>query len=107
MSAAPRTVTVSTPEAATPSEIACEQAHLDRAYARLASLRAEAQELVEEARGGDRSGALFQRFERDAQEALGEERLRRLELGEQPLCFGRIDLLDGEALHIGRLGVLD
>ncbi len=107
MSAVPRAAVVPAPEAATPSEIASEQAHLDRAYARLEASRAEARELVEEARGGDRSGALFQRFERDAQEALGEERLRRLELGEQPLCFGRIDLLDGEALHIGRLGVLD
>ena len=92
---------------AEPAEVAAEQAHVDRAYARLDELRAEAHVLVEEARAGDRSGALFQRFERDAQEALGEERLRRLELGEQPLCFGRIDLRDGEALHIGRLGVLD
>ena len=95
------------PSASTPREVAAEQVHLDQAYARLEALRAEARELVDEARAGDRSGALFQRFERDAQEALGEERLRRLELGEQPLCFGRIDLIDGEALHIGRLGVLD
>ena len=95
------------PSAATPGEVAAEQVHLDHAYARLEALRSEARDLVDEARSGDRSGALFQRFERDAQEALGEERLRRLELGEQPLCFGRIDLLDGEALHIGRLGVLD
>ncbi len=92
---------------ATPGEVAAEQAHVDRAYGRLEALRAEANELVEAARSGDRSGALFQRFERDAQEALGEERLRRLQLGEQPLCFGRIDLNDGEALHIGRLGVLE
>jgi len=92
---------------ASPGEVEAEQAHLDRAYDRLDELRAEAHALVGEARSGDRSGALFQRFERDAQEALGEERLRRLHLGEQPLCFGRVDLLGGEALHIGRLGVLE
>ena len=93
--------------AAAPGEVAAEQAHLDRAYDRLEALRTEARALVGEARSGDRSGALFQRFERDAQEALGEEQMRRLELGEQPLCFGRIDLRDGETLHIGRLGVLE
>ncbi len=106
MPAVPAADAVVSLTAATPSEVASEQAHVDRAYDRLSVLRAEARELVDEARAGDRSGALFQRFERDAQEALGEERLRRLELGEQPLCFGRIDLKDGEALHIGRLGVL-
>ncbi len=98
---------VAAPVAAAPAEISAEQAHVDRAYGRLDELRAEAGDLVEEARAGDRSGALFQRFERDAQEALGEERLRRLHLGEQPLCFGRIDLADGDALRIGRLGVLE
>jgi hypothetical protein len=107
MPAQPAGAAAVSPAMSTPSEIAAEQAHVDRAYARLEELQAEARELVEEARAGDRSGALFQRFERDAQEALGEERLRRLTLGEQPLCFGRIDLRDGEALHIGRLGVLD
>ena len=98
---------VATPVAASTEEVAAEQAHVDRAHLRLDALRAEARDLVEEARAGDRSGALFQRFERDAQEALGEERLRRLHLGEQPFCFGRIDLVDGDALHIGRLGVLE
>ena len=98
---------VAAPVTAAAGEIAAEQVHLDRAHRRLEELRAEARGLVEEAGAGDRSGALFQRFERDAQEALGEERLRRLHLGEQPLCFGRIDLDDGEALHIGRLGVLE
>ena len=98
---------VATPVAAANHEVAAEQAHLDRAHERLEELRSEARELVEEARSGDRSGALFQRFERDAQEAMGEERLRRLHLGDQPLCFGRIDLDEGAALRIGRLGVLD
>ncbi len=93
--------------AAEPGELAAEQAHVERANDRLSQLRAEARDLVGGARSGDRSGALFQRFERDVTEALGQERLRRLHLGEQPLCFGRIDLTDGEALHIGRLGVLD
>ena len=101
------TAPVATPVAAADEEVEAEQAHVDRAYRRLDELRVEAGDLVEEARAGDRSGALFQRFERDAQEALGEERLRRLHLGEQPLCFGRIDLADGDALHIGRLGVLE
>ncbi|MEO5680313.1 MAG: hypothetical protein ABIS47_11660, partial [Acidimicrobiales bacterium] len=95
------------PHAAVARELAAEQAHIDRAHRRLDELAAEARDQVEQARSGDRSGALFQRFERDALEALGEERLRRLHLGEQPLCFGRIDLEDGEALHIGRLGVLE
>jgi DNA helicase IV len=89
-------------------ELAAEQAHLDRAHARLDTISLEATEIIEEARAGERGGALFQRFERDAAEALGEARLRALGLGDQALCFGRLDLADEEdPLHIGRLGVLD
>lgn len=89
-------------------EVAAEQAHLDRAHDRIDTVAAEAAAIIEEARGGERGGALFQRFERDAAEALGEARLRDLGVGEQPLCFGRLDLAEEEApMHIGRIGVSD
>ena len=32
-------------------------------------------------------------------------RLSQLELGDEPLVFGRLDLTDGDTLHIGRIGV--
>ncbi|GAA3419455.1 hypothetical protein GCM10018952_58980 [Streptosporangium vulgare] len=46
------------------------------------------------------------RVERDAAHAAYAERLARLDAAEHGLCFGRLDMLDGERRHIGRMGML-
>ncbi|WP_205710909.1 ATP-binding domain-containing protein [Isoptericola sp. BMS4] len=43
--------------------------------------------------------------QRDARVRMLERRLRALEAGEHHLCFGRVDTVDGRALHVGRLGL--
>lgn len=47
------------------------------------------------------------RVEKDAAHAAYAERLARLDAAEHGLCFGRLDMLDGERRHIGRMGMLD
>ena len=88
---------------ANPSELAAEQAHVDRAYARLADRRGVIEELAEPA-VNESPGA---RHERDERQALRARWVRELRLGDSPLCFGRIDTADGTAWHIGRIGVDD
>ncbi|MER5643391.1 AAA family ATPase [Streptosporangium sp. NPDC002524] len=47
------------------------------------------------------------RVEKDAAHAAYAERLARLDAAGNGLCFGRLDMLDGECRHIGRMGMLD
>jgi DNA helicase IV len=71
-------------------DLAAEQAHLDRALARLEAVRAQTQDHLREAlreRGGT-----FQSFtERDIRVRHSLNRLEKLELGREALIFGRID----------------
>ena len=85
-------------------DLQAEQAHIDRAYDRVAALRAAASELLETVlrqRGGT-PGSLA---ERDVIVRTTLLRLEQLDVGRESLCFGRIDRTDGEAFHIGRLAV--
>ena len=85
-------------------DLQIEQAHIDRAYERVAALRASAAELLETVlrqRGGT-PGSLA---ERDVIVRTTLVRLDQLDVGRESLCFGRIDRTDGEAFHIGRLAV--
>jgi DNA helicase IV len=77
-------------------ELTAEQSHLDQAYACLEWMRARAEEVLE---GTDPK-------ELDLVHAL-RRRVRALTDGGRPLCFGRIDLADGERFHIGRRHVED
>ncbi len=74
-------------------DLQAEQAHLDRALARLEAVRAQTQEQLKEAfreRGGT-----FQSFtERDIRVRSSLNRLEKLELGRESLIFGRIDAID-------------
>ena len=71
-------------------DLPAEQAHLDRALARLEAVRAQTQDQLKEAfreRGGT-----FQSFtERDIRVRNSLNRLEKLELGREALIFGRID----------------
>ncbi|MBW3657055.1 MAG: AAA family ATPase [Actinobacteria bacterium] len=96
-------------------EIAREQAHVDRAYERLDVLRERARDLGRA--GVDAgTGSTFQALlDRDVFVYRSALRLAQLELGDEPLVFGRLDLTpeatedaDGtelDRLHIGRIGV--
>jgi DNA helicase IV len=100
------------------AEIAIEQRHVDRVYARLAEVRAETEELRDRgyqiAHGAD-SEAIFERaqmlIERDVLVQHANKMLHALDAEHEGLVFGRLDLGDaqarGETLYIGRLGLRD
>ncbi|MFP4312543.1 MAG: HelD family protein, partial [Nitriliruptoraceae bacterium] len=85
-----------------------EQAHLHRIHDRVESLRRRAEERAAEA-AADRSGATFQaRYERDVTAHHHASRRARYTFGDvESLAFGRLDLADGDGLHIGRVSVID
>ena len=88
-----------------------EQAFLDRAYEGLESMRAEATRMLESVLDLGRGGTFQSRTERDIVVRTSMARLAQLDIGDQALCFGRIDRVPdpgedrGEAFHIGRLAV--
>lgn len=97
------------------TELALEQAHVDRVYEHLAASTASAQSL---ARTGaeiyltDRSDYLREEagtalFERDAFAYQAARRLAVLDAEHEGLVFGRLDLTFPETRYIGRLGVRD
>ncbi|MBA2282926.1 MAG: UvrD-helicase domain-containing protein [Actinomycetota bacterium] len=88
------------------SELALEQAHVDRAYARLAELREKVDTWRKEVllQGG---GTFANRFERDRLSDAFASRAGDLEVGGEALCFGRLDLVDGNTFHLGRVSVAD
>ncbi len=88
-------------------EIESEQAYLDAAYARLESMRRAARR-VREAYADVRAGGTHQaRLERDIAYDITQRRLADLDIGEAPLCFGRLDLETDDPYYIGRLAVED
>jgi DNA helicase IV len=97
----------------TQSELESEQRHLDAAYARLDAMRRSA-ERVSEGYSVQQGGTLQARLEREAAEANTRRRLAALDIGEAPLCFGRLDLAangrdrdDAGPFYIGRIAVDD
>jgi len=76
----------------THAELEAEQRHIDAAYARLDAMRWAAQR-VSDGYSGQRGGTLQARLEREAAEANTRRRLAALDIGEVPLCFGRLDLV--------------
>ncbi len=88
--------------------VATEQAHLERVHARVEHLRRRAEERAAEA-AADRSGATFQaRYERDVTAHHHAARQQRYTFGDvESLAFGRLDLSDGDDLHVGRVSVID
>ncbi|MDP9388896.1 MAG: AAA family ATPase [Actinomycetota bacterium] len=81
-----------------------EQAYIDRAYERVESMRARAQELLDSVLR-QRGGTPQSLAERDVVVRATLQRLEQLDVGRESLCFGRIDREDGETFHIGRLAV--
>jgi DNA helicase IV len=91
------------------SDLAAEQAHLDRAYDALEASRRSASRLagmVEVGRGGTNQA----RYEREVIHDSIVNRLTQLHIGDASLIFGRIDRDEdsgGEVFHIGRVAVSD
>jgi DNA helicase IV len=88
-------------------DLAAEQAHVALAYERLAATRAAAQQALRAALRQGGVGTPQALVERDVMVANSLERIERLAVGDEAICFGRIDRDDGEAFHIGRLAVAD
>jgi DNA helicase IV len=89
------------------TEIAKEQSHVDRVYARVDTLRAEAERNQRDGYRMARARTPGSLVERDAMVFHTARRLRALDTEYEGLVFGRLDLRDREVRHIGRLGLRD
>ncbi len=76
-------------------------------YARLDELRSTTRRALRTVRAAGASGTHQARSERDSFATLYENRIAQLDAAEDRLCFGRIDLEQGERHHIGRIGLSD
>jgi DNA helicase IV len=88
-------------------DLQSEQAHIDRAYARLDAMRAAAAARRDEVIGNSQGGTHQAREERDVIVRNALARIEQLRLGDEALSFGRIDRTTGERFYIGRLAVSD
>ncbi|MGH9004177.1 MAG: HelD family protein, partial [Acidimicrobiia bacterium] len=86
-------------------DLEAERAYVDRLYGRLDEVRAKLASELGRVRG--QPGGTHQwRQERDALAGNLESRLAALDIGDLPLCFGRLDIKEGGArYHVGRLGL--
>ena len=89
-----------------------EQTFLDGAYRALEWMRAEARVMLDEVLDTGKGGTFQSRTERDIVVRTSLARLEHLEVGDQALTFGRIDVASDdpaspEIFHIGRLAVSD
>ncbi len=88
-----------------------EQRFLERAHLGLEAMRADASRMLEGVLDLGRGGTYQSRTERDIVVRTSLARLAQLDIGDQALCFGRIDRLPegpdgtGDSYHIGRLAV--
>ncbi|MEU1621030.1 AAA family ATPase [Streptomyces sp. NPDC005722] len=81
-----------------------EQEFIDRLYERVDTLRGVAAQRVDDALSPVGNG-MQARLERDVLVAERSGLLAALNAVDGSLCFGRIDLTDGAAHHIGRIGI--
>ena len=87
-------------------ELEAERAYVHRLYARVDRLRERASERLRRTLS-ERATSPSGRVERDASHDHYSARLAQLAAVEHHLCFGRLDMLDGERRYIGRAGLLD
>jgi len=87
------------------AEVAAEQRHVSRAYARVAALRAEAADREREGQRVDPGADERAVYERDVSVLHNARRRAELDLAGEGLVFGRLDRAAGAPLHVGRLGV--
>jgi DNA helicase IV len=88
-------------------EIAVEQQHVDRVYARLAELRRDASRAEKEGYQLAGVGTFGALVERDAMVFHAARRRHALDTEYEGLVFGRLDLLTGATHYVGRMGIRD
>ncbi|TDC63910.1 AAA family ATPase, partial [Actinomadura sp. GC306] len=86
-------------------EIAAEQRYVDIAYARLEEMRAEAQAMIREGYRQSLAGTKGSLVDRDAMVHQAALRAQALDIADDGLVFGRLDLASREVRYIGRIGV--
>jgi DNA helicase IV len=103
------------PVSALERELATEQSHVDRVYARLAEATRQAQHVATAGRAlfqSDRANFVREEdgtglYERDVFAFQAARRLAVLDAEHEGLVFGRLDRTDGEVRYVGRIGVRD
>ncbi|MEU4427259.1 AAA family ATPase [Actinoplanes sp. NPDC024001] len=88
-------------------EIAVEQQHVDRVYARLAELRQDASRAEKEGYRLAGVGTFGALVERDAMVYHAARRRHALDTEYEGLVFGRLDLATGATHYVGRMGIRD
>ncbi|HYP45760.1 MAG TPA: UvrD-helicase domain-containing protein [Propionibacteriaceae bacterium] len=96
-------------------ELAIEQAHVDRVYARLTEATRAAQHVASAGRAlyqSDRANFVREEdgtglYERDVFAFQAARRLAVLDAEHEGLVFGRLDRTDGDVRYVGRIGVRD
>jgi hypothetical protein len=94
-------------------DVESEQQYINAAYARLESLRSSAQAIEDGFDEVGRGGTHQAKYEKDAAISLARSRIASLNIGGQPLCFGRLDVEEQQSIegqttaYIGRLAVAD
>ncbi|MBK5287129.1 MAG: AAA family ATPase, partial [Acidimicrobiia bacterium] len=88
-------------------EIVAEQAYLDAVYERLEAMKTSASSVAEAYSDVRRGGTHQARLERDIAVETTHRRLAALDIGDTPLCFGRLDFAENDRFYVGRLGVDD
>jgi DNA helicase IV len=88
-------------------ELATERSVVGSLYDRLDELRRRTREDLRRAQHDQTAGTPAAMTEQDAFVKLYTERLQALEAAETRLCFGRLDLADGQSRYVGRLGLAD
>ncbi len=85
------------------AELQSERAYVADLYARLDADRARVKGAFTAALRGT-GGTVM---ERDQEVRARHKEMKRLEVADDGLCFGRLDSLDGEVSYIGRIGIFD
>ncbi len=87
--------------------IAEEQAFVDAAYQHLDEHVSTLEERMERLRRAQSTGTGQDDIERQAQFDNLMQQWRAAQAAGQRLCFGRVDMADGQRFHIGRIGLRD
>jgi DNA helicase IV len=88
-------------------QILHEQDYLSKLYGHLDEMWRRTSERLREVHLSGGRGTLQSLVERDAAEQHNSRRLSQLSAAEYGLCFGRLDLSDGEQLYVGRMSLVD
>ena len=88
-------------------DVGTEQQYVSMLYGRLDRLRERASGHLAETLSSGVATPDQGMSERDSAAAEWSRRLGQLNAAENGLCFGRLDLSDGERRYVGRLGIVD